>query len=375
MAVSTGIAAYGSAQKTKAAKSQAKGQAAASAAQLQFMETQAAERAGALRKLLKGGNFEFPSVDVGKATDEALSITTRNLPGIIANTRSVYDAATQNFRDYLRSTFGKTSTGQDALPLMEQAASGNVLSQLAGDVAPGTRSLLGRRALATGAPSLGKRAVENAYTYALGMTSEEQAQKGLQNYGSLYEQYGRFAPNITPMDLLPYGGLQTGQSIQNAQFNASGEFQANVAEANAILGNIDQETSTLGPLIGPQVLSTYGEGIASALGRADMATEIGSGIQGMMGSIYAQGLMNNMYGTQVPTAGLSSAEAAYNKKNNIFDYTGGGGGISNYYLRGGGYEGASPAALFGLGMSGGRGGYGMSGGFGNEWAGRALYGR
>jgi hypothetical protein len=139
--------------------------------------------------------------------------------------------------------------------------------------------------------------VQDVYTQKLGIAAEEQAQKGMENYNNLYQTYGRFAPNITPMDLMPYGGLQTGQSIQNMQFNAGQELQANLAEVQAMLGGVTMESSMVGPTIGPSVMGPYQVSAAGSLGNAAVGEGIASGVSGILGA-YGANQMMQQYGQQ-----------------------------------------------------------------------------
>ena len=133
---------------------------------------------------------------------------------MLANTATAYDSSAANFQRYLGGEFGKTEDGLSALDAQRNATNEVVMSQLMGRLSPGTRQLLGRRALATGATSLGSGAVQDGYTYQLGLTAEDQVQRGISNYGSLYEQYGRFVPQISPLDMLNYGGLTSNAALQ-----------------------------------------------------------------------------------------------------------------------------------------------------------------
>jgi len=300
LVLSTGASVYGASQKSKAGKAAAAGQSAASKAQLDFFRKQASQRQRELMELMDAGNFEFPSVDAGAAADQALSTTTRNLPGVLANTATAYDSAAANFNRFLNQAFGQDSEGQAALPAQRQAANDAVLAALQGRLSDGTRTMLGRRALATGAVHLGEGAVQDAYTQRLGIAAEEQVQRGLQAYGQLYETYGRFAPQISPLDMLNYGGLSTGMSLQNAQFNAAGQFNAQIAEANAILQNIDQATQTIGSAIGPAAQGPYLQQAAGYLGAADLGMAVGQGLAGIAGTYYGRQLQmdpNYLYRT------------------------------------------------------------------------------
>lgn len=293
--VSAGTAAYGASQQSKAGKAAASGQAAASKAQLRFMQMQASERERALKKLMSEGAFEFPSVDAGAAANESLGTTTRNMPGVLANTATAYDSAAANFERYLQSTFGKGADGKSALDSQKSATNQAVMDQLMGRLSQGTRTLLGRRALASGATNLGRGAVQDAYTYQLGLAAEDQVRQGVSNYGQLYEQYGRFAPQISPMDMLNYGGLSTNSALQNSQFNASGQFQAQIAQAEAILGNIDRETQFVGSAIGGAAQAPYMQAAAGAAGAGAMGMAVGQGLSGIMGTYYgARQTQNSM---------------------------------------------------------------------------------
>lgn len=312
--ISAGTAAYGASQKSKAGKAAASGQAAASKAQLAFFKKQASQRSRELMKLIEGGHFEFPQVDAGAAADQALNVTTRNLPGVLANTATAYDSAAANFQRYLAGAFGEGSDGQAALPAQRQAVNDAVLNALQGRLSDGTRTLLGRRALATGAVGLGDGAVQDAYTQRLGIAAEEQVQRGLQAYGQLYETYGRFAPQISPLDLLQYGGLSTNSSLQNAQFNAAGTFQAQIAEANAILQNIDTATSTIGSAIGPAAQGPYLQQAAGYLGAGEIGMAIGQGLAGIAGTYFGRQMQmdpNYLYRTGFETNGLGQRVPVY----------------------------------------------------------------
>lgn len=361
--VSAGTAVYSSAQTKKAGKKQAGALRDSSAAQLKYMQQRATERAAMLQKMIKDGTFEFPEVDVGAATDQALAITTRNLPGIVANTKTAYDAAAANFRDFLKTSFGKTDEGKDVIDEMTGGASDVVQSQLMGRLAPGTRRLLGRQALATGrAASLGQGAVQDAYTYQLGITAEQQSQAGVQNYQNLYTTYGRFAPQITPLNLLPYGGLTTGESITNAQFNAKGEWESQLGEAQAILGGYDTETGQVGSLIGPSIMGAAAPGIASALGNAQLGEQIGkaaAGIGGMYAGITLLRNPNALYQTGSQGGAPVYAENSLGSLNrNALP--------STYYLGETEVRRAIPLENTGLGF--GRLGYGFNSGNSNPYA-------
>jgi hypothetical protein len=302
----------GAAAAKKAGKKAAQGQAAGSAAQLRFMQSQASERTAALSKLMKEGAFEFPQVDVAASADKALGVTTRNLPSIIANTKTAFDAAAANFRNFLTESFGKDAAGKPAFEEQRTAANQIVLDQMRGRLSEGTRRMLGRRALATGAVGLGRGAVQDAYTQALGIASEEQAQMGLKNYAGLYETYGRFAPNITPLDLLPYGGVTTAQSLATDQFNAEGMFRGQLAEAGAILSNIDQATQTIGPSIGPAVAGPYNVQAASAAGDAQMLQEVGATVGALFGAYRSNQLITQMNASQMAAPRTLPSGSQYN---------------------------------------------------------------
>jgi type II secretory pathway pseudopilin PulG len=288
--ISASTSIYGAAQNSKARKAAASGQAAASQAQLDFYRKRASQRTRELMKMIGEGMLEFPTVDAGAAADQSLGVTTRNLPGVLANTAATYDSAASNFSRYLNQAFGQGTDGEAALPNQQQAVNDAVLSALQGRLSEGTRNTLGRRALATGAVNLGRGAVQDTYTQQLGIAAEEQVQRGIQAYGQLYETYGRFAPQISPLDLLNYGGLSTNSALQNAQFNATGMFQSQLAEANAILQNIDMATQTIGSAIGPAAQGPYMTQEAGYLGAGEIGMAVGQGLAGI-GGAYLGGQM------------------------------------------------------------------------------------
>lgn len=346
--VSAGTAAYSASQQKKAAN------AGVSAAEsnLEFTQGQAAKREAMLKDLIKGGAFEFEPVDASAAAGEALSTTTANLPGILSNTDAVYNNAATNIRRFLTESFGKDASGKDMLPQMTDATNSAVLDMLKGRLSEGTRTLLGQRAVATGATSLGRGPVQDAYTYALGLTSEQQVQQGITAYQNLYQTYGRFAPQITGLDLLPYGGLSTNAAIQNAQFNSQGEFQAGMAKANAVLGNVDAQTQMIYPAL--QALGQAQQG--PILAQAQMGQAIGQGVAGLLGTYASTQLIQNpnaLYQTGSIGGVPNYAESSWSSLNRSAL-------PSNYYLGGvqvRAAEGVAPTALRSGGSFGGGNSY------------------
>jgi hypothetical protein len=343
-AISAGTAAYGASQQKKAGNAAAAGQAASTRAQLNYERRRASEKMAVLRNLIEDGMFEYPTVDAGAAADQSLGVTTRNLPGVLANTATTYDSAASNFSRYLNQAFGQGTDGEAALPNQQQAVNDAVLSALQGRLSEGTRTTLGRRALATGAVNLGRGAVQDTYTQQLGIAAEEQVQRGIQAYGQLYETYGRFAPQISPMDMLNYGGLSTNASLQNSQFNAAGQWSAQLAQSGALLGGFDQETAAIGRLVGPNTAAPYASQAANAIGSAEMAMQMGNAFTSALGTYASWNMLQNpssLYGSSGmrPTQ-LPAAESAYNRRSGIEDYS-----ASNYYLRNTGAQSGGGAAL------------------------------
>lgn len=162
-----------------------------------------------------------------------------------------------------------------------------VRDQMNGQLSEATRAMLGRRALGTGATGLGRGAVQDAYTGYLGITTEQQAQTGFNNYRAMFGQLSSLAQQQMSMNY----------SMQYNQAAVQANTAMQVADANAGMWQA----------IGQGVSMAVG-GIGGAAGGAGGAAGAGGGMGSMFGGGGGgwQGMVGNMLSSGMGGGGQSS---------------------------------------------------------------------
>ena len=163
------------------------------------------------------------------------------------------NSAAKRVNQYMPVAFGGGTSFKD----MQQLTNEIVLGNLRGQVSQQTQTMLGRQMLGTGAVDMGPGAVNQLYTGYLGLTQEDQSNRGVEQYRSLYAQY-----------------QQAVDKQATAQYNS--QWNSATAKAQGISAKADATASMwsgLGSLAGGYI----GGGMGGMLGG-------GAGAGGMFGS-------------------------------------------------------------------------------------------
>lgn len=169
------------------------------------------------------------------------------------------DTLEASMRQLLGVSKKDEGTSKDKYNILRDKSTQIVTDQMEGQLSEATRTMLGRRAIATGATGLGRGAVEDAYTGYLGLTTEDTVNQGFVNYRNMFSQLSSVAQ-------------QQQAQTYNMQYNAAS------ARANAIQG---QANATAG----------MWQGIASIAGGLAGASMKGAGAGGGAGGLFGAGTM------------------------------------------------------------------------------------
>lgn len=208
--------------------------------------------------------------------------------------------ATADFDAAMRARFGG-----DAYYEQRDAVNEVVDDQLQGRLSESTRVELGRRALATGAKNLGRGAVEDAYTGYLGIATEEQVQRGVGNYQSLFSMYGATIPLITGAQMAGFTTLAPAQGVQlemynrlnNANFQKEYDFYTHANQVDMAVAAAQPDPMKQGAYRDRMAVDAYNSQMSLNLERVAALRESGktslldslggvSGIMDIVGGIY-----------------------------------------------------------------------------------------
>lgn len=216
----------------------------------------------------------------------------QGIPDAITASGEINQDIVDQLGQYMAQLFGASPEEFEALQDLNIEA---LEAQLQGELSPGTRRQLGQAAVSANLTELGPASVDTAFTGFVGITAEQQTQAGQSNFRGLYALYRQSAPIASPLDLLSFTGLSTGQALQMEAQNASFANQnalaiyAGLQNADAL--NVNQAVSTYNARYTGALADSKNPnaGLYGALGAgvAQLGTSIGSGIGSGGGSAAA----------------------------------------------------------------------------------------
>lgn len=171
---------------------------------------------------------------------------------------------------------------------------GNLAEGLAarsrGQVSPTTRRLLASQAAEKGA-ALGPQSAEDAFTVALGLTSEEVQSTATRDFQSLYGTYRQSLPLVSPAQVFDYGGVSNPTALQAALQGVGLTLQRDQFAWQA--ENIrSQQAGGFENAVGLG-LSLYG---AQSAGSGGFAGNIGGGVAQAFGGLGGSGSTGSLFG-------------------------------------------------------------------------------
>lgn len=144
-------------------------------------------------------------------------------------------SAAKRLKRTMPLAFGTTPQQFNA---MQKASNDQVMAHLSGQVSDSTKTQLGRQMLGTGAVDLGPGAVDQLYGGYLGLTTEDLATQGNNQYQSLYQMYDNAVQNRA-------------QNQYSADLNrAQGQASSIIAQGNAKAAMAQGIGSAVGGAIG-----------------------------------------------------------------------------------------------------------------------------
>lgn len=180
------------------------------------------------------------------------------------------------------------------LTSLQSIVAGNLRDRLGGRLSEGTRRVLGSRAAETGA-HLGRSAVEDRFTLALGTTAEQVSTQATQQFQSLYATYRQSLPLTSPVEALEFTGINAPAAVQASLAGAQLQLdrdrlrhQAQVArsQSRGMAGALsDFAFNAIGASLGPA-------GLGGAISQVGLPRAISSGVQGVFGGFSETGLRN-----------------------------------------------------------------------------------
>jgi predicted PurR-regulated permease PerM len=179
----------------------------------------------------------------------------KNAANAISSVQYNPTAAAKKLKGNMPLAFGTTPQQFDA---MQKASNDQVLAHLSGEVSDSTKTTLGRQMLGTGAVDLGPGAVNQLYGGYLGLTTEDLATQGNNQYQSLYQMYDSAVNNRA-------------QAQYQADMNrAQGQASSIIAQGNANAAMAQGIGSAVGGAMGGL------SGSFSGASRGSTATLVGS---------------------------------------------------------------------------------------------------
>lgn len=176
---------------------------------------------GSKVKVPEWGNPEFSAeamfVDAVAESRKASQYNERE--GIPAANRIAGQINEQTLRD-LESGMAQLYGGEAEFNRARDTINTNIQANLEGRLTPGTERLLTQRALSTGASNLGAGAFASVQSTALGLTSEQLAMQGANEYRSQYALFRQAYPMVTGLQTSALTALTPSQAIQSAHMNA-----------------------------------------------------------------------------------------------------------------------------------------------------------
>lgn len=128
--------------------------------------------------------------------------------------------------DQLEAAMSRMFGGDGSFERQRSATNRATEDMLAGRLSQSARSMLSRRAVASGAVGLGKGAVGDFYAGYLGLTTEDIVSRGARQYQSLYQGYRQSLPFVSAAEMMPYTSVQAGQALDARLRIAENAYQA-----------------------------------------------------------------------------------------------------------------------------------------------------
>lgn len=176
------------------------------------------------------------------------------------------DRLESSIRQLMGVSKDEENTNKDSYALLRDKSTKIVSDQMEGQLSEATRTMLGRRAIATGATGLGRGAVQDAYTGYLGLTTEDTVNQGFVNYRNMFSQLSSTAQ-------------QQQAQTYNMQYNSASAQAASIQnQANATAGMFQGIASIAGGVAGAAIGGMGGGGGAGGAGGA------ARGASGMFGA-------------------------------------------------------------------------------------------
>ncbi len=168
-------------------------------------------------------------------------------------------------------------------PQTRENISAGLESRSRGQLSPTTQRLLASRAAEKGA-ALGPQAAQDAFTVALGLTSEDVQSTAVRDFQSLYATYRQSVPIVSPAQVFDLGGISTPNALQAALQGAQLQLQRDMFayKAEAVRS---QQPGALENAAGLG-LSLFG---AQAAGSGGFAGNIGGGVMQAFGGMGGSG--------------------------------------------------------------------------------------
>lgn len=255
-------------------------------------------------KRLEPPEFEFTIEDIFNLTDR-LATFNANRGTDLAN-KSAGKINEQTLAD-LEKGMAQLFGGQGEYEQQRDLANQATTDQLEGRLSASARRALGRRAISTGAASLGEGAVDDLYAGYLGLTTEDIVQRGQNNYRSFFATYRQAFPLTTGAQVMPYttltpeAGVNLAFQTQVAQYEAGlNQAMAEAAPDPVASGLINAEMQRAAAMAG----LNYQSGQAQASGYGAAGQQLAGAFQGYQAT---QGLN---YGSN---SGVTATGANYNR--------------------------------------------------------------
>ena len=199
--------------------------------------------------VLKAAGFAA-NFNAGEGADQALQVSEK------FNTRILADVMNS-----IGEQFGGEIPNQEVNQVLQ--------NQLAGKLSPATRRLLSSRAANSGAAALGKSAVYDVNSALLGQTTEQQVDKGVQNYQGLYSLYRQSVNPFRPNEALQYTGITPGAVIQGALAGSQQQFAYEQQAYNASIGQATAQATGNQQFWGG--VGALGQGLTGGFGAVNAA--------------------------------------------------------------------------------------------------------
>lgn len=185
----------------------------------------------------------------------------KNAANAISSVQYNPTAAAKKLKGNMPLAFGTTPQQFDA---MQKASNDQVLAHLSGEVSDSTKTTLGRQMLGTGAVDLGPGAVNQLYGGYLGLTTEDLATQGNNQYQSLYQMYDDAVNNRAQN--------QYSADMNRAQVQAASIMQQGQAKVQMAQGISSAFGTAAGSLSGAGGFAGASKGASSLIGSTTTAS-------------------------------------------------------------------------------------------------------